>query len=300
MHLKTWKKVENSFMDMKILEETIDLMTGHYLKTAGENFVNAKRAIFVGNDDDYIYNEGAFLDWLVCDRNIDYKKISNKSNEQLINAVKNSYFSIFEVLEIDNNIFVKDIFTGDDFKLENNEDLNYHMIFAGRIIELEIGRYYLKVFSEYDKELKKIFYSGLMKKYNEWFSEKGHIDIKEFINKESVILYKFLSIYDTISLNEEDEEYYVYQIEYIFADKGSVKELLEKEAEFIDECEDGRVYGLNIDEIYFVEVVLSENKLEVETSSEDLIEKCKDRIIKIFGDKVRHLKDLKLFIDDLL
>jgi len=287
-------------MSIKFLEETMDLMAKYYISIAGEEFLNAKRALFSG-EDDVVYNDGIFLDWLICDKNIDYKNITNESNKKFIDAIISSYFSIFEVIEIDGKSFVKDIFTGDDFKLENSDEVNSDTLYAGRIIKFREGKHYLKIFSGYDKELKKVFYSGIMKKYNEWFNEKGAVDIKEFISNESIAIYKFLNIYDTISLNdEEDEDYYVYQIEYIFPDKKLVKGILDKEAEFIEEHDDGMIYRLNVDEVSFVELVLSENKIELETTLEDSIGKCKMKMTEIFGDRIKHLRDVKLFIDDLL
>lgn len=300
-------------MDIEIkIEEILDSLL--LLTSKGEYSEEIEKAY-------ELYMEGlpegtielGFNNWLIFDYKFEngssfiqefYKK--NDLNEveiSLLKAIENSTFSVFKVMETDQRKFLKDVFTKEDYIIDNENKIDRDPIIA-RIINIERKNIIIEVIEKWAETSEKGIKQALLKKYNEIYSENRNKDIGEFVQNNAIIIYKYLMIYKDVEIKSvfEDEEYYVYQSKYKILDSDKFHQTINKSKVLIfqtDEFEN-EIYELYDDKIVLAEIEIINDKFYVECRSQEELDQANLKLENILLDSVLKLKDEVLNIEDLI
>lgn len=251
-----------------------------------------------------------FFEWLVHDfivedrLIIDILKENMEINQNVYDGIINSYISVFDVIKTKNNTILKDIFTGNDFKIL--EDLRFESegIILTRVYPYKDG-YIVLENDTYDNSFKSIFKKIILEKYNQYCSMYEPIDIECFLKDKSLLIYKFYEVIEDVIEKENDyDEFSLYQSLYMIQDKEKVNSILKKSdlIEFDEEYQNESVYKVYDENKHNIiaEIVVTNNKLELECANKDYLDRCNELIDSILGVNVAHVKNEVLSIDDIL
>jgi hypothetical protein len=292
----------------ELLEKLLILTTNkQYLEeinTGEEIFINAlpEDTIKIGFNDwlilDYSFkNGGSFINELLMNGNLkDDEKI-------LLNSIKNSIFSVFTVMESERHTFIKDIFTKEDYLIENISDIDRNPIIA-RVIKYNKKNYIIDIINDWAEESEKSIRKSIYEKYNEFCSKFQNVSIDEFIKKNPIAIYKYLMIYKDIEMKSvfQDEEFFLHVTTYNIVNKDIFDDSIAKSKNIVFQT-DGYVndiYELYIDDMILCEIEVINNNFEIECrNKEDLIEAMKE-IDKVFDKNVIKLKEEVLNVEDLI
>ncbi len=269
----------------------------------------AKTEYLSGIDGDY--KEFGFDNWFLCDFKYDHKDMMTYYQQNqpvlgeekiVLESIQNSWFSYFEVFEVEGKSLLKDLFTKADYQVENSELLAGGTIVAARLYPCE-RKYYIEILENFDGEMHKHVTGAVLSKYNEFCSQNQTIEIEEFIKTQSLLLYKFMNVFKNVSLQDSDadEEFMVYQSDYVFDNRDKVIELISTEGsfEFVEKEEDEEIYSI-IHEGEVIEIVISTNKLELEASTEAIRQVIKTKVEELLKGYITFVQDIILNIDDIL
>lgn len=294
------------------IEELIDrlmvlIADKKYVKTieSGHNFfVNglSENTIEIGFNDwlifDYVFDNGSsFINELYINGNL------KDDEKEVLKAIENSVFSVFDVIQSEKNIFIKDIFTRTDYLIENIEDIDRNPLIA-RVINYKNKNYILSIVNEWAEDSGVSIRKSIYEKYNEFCGEYGNVSIEGFLKKNTIAIYKYLMIYKDIEVKSvfQDEEFYLHLATYRIIDSEMFNTIINETNNIVFQTDE---YNNNIYELYIEDVILSEIEVmndifSVECRSEDdLIEVIKE-IDKVFNKSVIKIKEEILNIEDLI
>lgn len=257
------------------------------------------------------YKEFGFANWFLCDFKHDHKDMMTyyKQNQAVIGedklaleSIQQSIFSYFDVFEVEGKLLLKDMFTKADYKVENSELLVAGTIVAARIYPSE-NKHYIEILENFDGEMHKHVTGAVLGKYNEYCAQHETIEIVEFIKTQSLLLYKFMNVFKNVSFQDSDadEEFMVYQSDYVFKNRDKVIKGISTEGsfEFIDKEGGEEIYGINLDG-HVVEIVITANKLEIEAPTDAIRKEVKTKVeAHLMGD-ITFVHDVILNMDDIL
>jgi hypothetical protein len=292
----------------KLLEKLLILTTNkRYLEeihTGEEMFINAlpEGTVKIGFNDwlilDYSFeNGGSFIDELFASGNLsDDEKI-------LLNSIKNSIFSVFTVMESERHTFIKDVFTREDYLIENISDIDRNPIIA-RVIKYNKKNYIIDTINDWAEESEKSIRKSIYEKYNEFCSKFQNISIDEFIKKNPIAIYKYLMIYKDIEMKSvfQDEEFFLHVATYNIVNKDIFNDSIAKSKNIIFQTDDYKndIYELYIDDMILCEIEVINDNFEIECrNKEDLIDAMIE-IDKVFDKNVIKLKEEILNVEDLI
>jgi len=257
------------------------------------------------------YKEFGFDNWFLCDFKYEGKDmmtyyLQNQTvmaeEKPSVESVRQSWFSYFEVFEIEGKSLLKDLFTRADYKVENSELLGDGTIVAARLYP-DGSKYYIEILEQFDGETHQHVTGAVLAKYNEYCSQFETVAIEQFIKEHSLLLYKFMTVFRNISFQESDseDEFMVFQSDYVFENRDKVIEEISTEGsfEFVDEDEGAEIYSVTF-EGHIVEVVISSNKLEIEAPTEALRKSVKTKVESLLEGYISFVQDIILNIDDIL
>lgn len=216
-------------------------------------------------------------------------------------AIRHHYFSGFEVMRYDNHLFLKDLFTKQDLKLLNPELIENAECVVGRVFEFSEGWVLDPDFEVYTKEAMAAFRKAILERYA---TEGGSEPLDRFIYKRAWMLMRYLDIVESVLEEEvlEEEDYVVHQATYVHQDLAAVRKVLEEAPECeksLDEPED-LIYKVVTDDEIIAEVVLMKNTLVLECTDAPHLVQAKIWLTGLLGDRVVHVADEVLTLDDLL
>lgn len=257
------------------------------------------------------YKEFAFDNWFLCDYKYDdkdmmtyYQQNQTISHEErpYIKSIQNSWFSYFEVFEIQGKSIIKDLFTKADYKVENSDLLADGIIVAARLYPVE-GTYYIEILENFNGDMQQHVTGAVLAKYNEYCVQEGNVDIESFIASESLLLYKFMNVFKNVSFQDSDaeDEFMVYQTDYVFESRDKVVEVLSTEGsfEFLEAEKDEEIYSYT-SQGAVVELVVTNNKLEIEAPNEAIRQVVKDKLEILLSGYITFVQDFVLHMDDIL
>jgi hypothetical protein len=257
------------------------------------------------------YKEFGFDNWFLCDYLYEGKDMMTyyQQNQTLdheerlaLQSVQASWFSYFEVFEIEGKALLKDLFTKADYKVENSELLADGIIVAARLYPQD-GKYYIEILENFNGEMQQHVTGAVLAKYNEYCVQNGNTDVESFLKEESLLLYKFMNVFKNVSFQESDadDEFMVYQSDYVFESRDKVIELLSTEGsfEFLESENDEEIYSFTI-EGAIVELVILKNKIEIEAPNESARQVVKDKVETLLNGYITFVQDLVLQMDDIL
>ena len=207
-------------------------------------------------------------------------------------------------MPIKDKMIIKDLFTKSDYQLD--EALDASSVMLARIYEFN-GKHVLVEEPEFmSDEYKTLLVKGMLEKYNEYCSLFAPIQMDKFVKEHSLILYRFLNIIDNTATEYklDDEDFVVHQSTYIIKNMSDANGILKNNENFTLSLDDeaGSVFKLVSGEHKDViaEIVLADNRLEIECTTAEALEYSKGMIAGILGENATHLRDEVLNIDDLI
>lgn len=314
MHLKILMKVVNNTMsqyeNLAMIEALMVKGIEYFLSKHSNKVIDAAKEDYLkGVDGDY--KEYGFDNWFLTDyvhegRDMMTLFIQNQGltseERETIKSIQGSWFSYFEVFEIEGKSLLKDLFTKEDFKVENSELLGDGSIVAARLYPVG-NDYYIEILEHFDGDMQQHVTGAVLAKYNEYCVQNETVDIGMFIKNASLLLYKFMTVFRNVSFQESDdgEEYAVYQSDYVFENRDKVIEILSTEGsfEFVDEEDGAEIYSFS-HEGAIVELVIGQNKIEIEAPSEASRKEIKSKVESLLEGYISFVQDIILNIDDIL
>lgn len=269
------------------------------------------------NEESIYGSEFGLNQWLIHDYKWDdddtsfaqlYKETTALSDEekQMIEMITKSRLSIFQIQKSVKVPYIKDILTRKDYSIINPESLelfdetSIHLFraypFQGSWIIISEGGVLDKTFLE-------SLYKALMDKYVEHTKIHGPSDLETFVYGNPLLVYKLVEIVEDIeSLEMGNDEYYVvYQSAYVYLDKNQIVKMMENLPNIELAIEEDGVFVYRLFEgQQLAEVILTENKMEVECNTELERKRTKELLQNHFGDLITHVKDEVLDMDQLL
>jgi len=297
----------------EILQDAVDKLLFWAMDEKRSHIVTKASEVFLKGAESDVEMLG-FNDWFVHD----YRDKNNKSIAKLyiedkqpsadeikiLTAVETSVYGAFDRMPIKDKMVLKDMFTKLDYQLENNFEAGSVMLV--RIYKID-GKHMILDLPEFlPQEYQSTLVKGMLEKYNEYCRLFSPIQMEVFVKTHSQVLYRFLNIIDNtaaeFALDEED--FVVHQSTFVTKNMSEAHEILKNNKNFILALDDaaGAVFKLITGEHQDVvaEIVLADDRLEIECTSAESLEFSKDQIADVLSDYVTHLRDDVLNLDDLL
>jgi hypothetical protein len=293
---------------MEGLNEVLDEMLFFLSKKENGFIINSGREDF-GVKDEFSVPKG-FFEWLVHDYKINDKYILDilKENKEIdpevYKGIKDSYISVFDIIKTKNNVILKDIFSGNDFKLLEDLNIDDGGILLTRVYPYKDG-YLLLENQSYSESFKTTFKKSILEKYNEYCAVYEPMDIEEFIKSKSLLVYKFYEVVENvIEADQDQEDLYVYQGTFMIQDMDKFNDIIKglDYIKFDDEYESERIYKVYDDSATSIlaEMVITLKKIEIECSSKDYLDAVCQMLDESFANSIVHVKNEVLSIDDIL
>lgn len=227
------------------------------------------------------------------------------SNE-IMEMMEKSKLSAYEVYTLAGKCFYKDIFTKEDYLVDQGDAGPAGMLFIGRLYPVD-SVYAPKLTGRYMPiSHRESLLLGVMNRMKLDDDDAGRIDPGYFVSKNPELFYWFQQAIDQVEIiNEVNEEelYQVYVSYYGFKDRRAVKERLSDLDRLVLEEDDGAttVFSFrNHEGMLLSEWVLSHNMLEINSISEALRNESKQYLESALGDAVAHLSDKVENLDTIL
>jgi hypothetical protein len=252
--------------------------------------------------------------WLIHDF-----KITNKNtfimeyaekvqcDKDLVKKLENNLFSVFEVLKDSRNVYVKDIFTKNDYAIAEAEKLVEGTLISGRIYTVDGKHYLIPEGDVMPAEYKNNLIKAVFEKYNEFTSHKGAVSIDGFVKENSIVIKKFLEIFRNVETTENiiEEDLLVYQTNYAVKDTGEVIELIKSWDNTDVEMHDGsflvvQLYQNEKKEVLIAEIVVNMKKLELECRDQESRQVSKKFLEDKLNGYIVYVNDEILDIEDIL
>ncbi len=218
-------------------------------------------------------------------------------------------FSAYEVVKYASAIGLKDIFTRQDFTVKNESSLSEGDILVGSLYQMGAQQFISEDAMIFPIAYKETLVKGMMEKYNEYVTHEEMIDLEGFVEKEPVILMKFIEILNEVEEEnyEAHDDYLVYQSVYLVGDPIGFKNLLKQDSDFEISLEES---GFIVAKLYadkgteeenlIAEVVVDGNRIEIESLDDFRQNMAKEKFERTFKDLIAHFKDEVLSMDDLI
>jgi len=307
------KNLEYKVID-KIIYFLMEPENKKYLDTAKDAF----NKLF--DELEFINKDEGFLLWLIWDyplkdnmkiiekySMINQEKLLDNDEKKMLKSLKNGKFSVFRIIDND-GIILKDLFTHEETKLENllgyTKTDNNNIIF-GRVYEFENNNFIFDDYIMVDKSFRAFIERNIYEKYENYISYDKNINISDFINENSLLIYKLGAIIKRmIEEQNSNEDYKVWQSVYVFEDKSAILDRLLKSDNIILEYEENNQTFLklyNPQRNLIAEIAIQNNKMEIECNNKSDIAESKELLERLLADMdIKHSKDEVLTIEDLL
>lgn len=312
MLIDEFKAFENELVD-KVLYFAMGTDYSSDLEKAKDTFIK------LHNENNYPIQEKNFSSWLLWEYRLEngknffeeyieiYGSILTEEEGKILVELANTYVSIYESVLTDKKRKLKDIFTNEEFLIEEaKEEININEVIIGRIVSYNGMNYVLDDHNTLDRR----FQNGVEKIFHEKYEEyknKGKFLTKEqFIKDNPLLLYSFANIIEDLARNqiEYDTEYNVIQSNYVVLDNKKTYDCLLNSSNIeFDYKEKDMVCFIMYDQgknRVLCEIILYKDKLEMECTSENDKVKAKKTLEKVANGLIQHVKDELLSIDDIL
>ena len=210
-------------MNLELLDEIYNELYAYISLPIHETAFTNGKSIFVMNEDGS--DTDGFAEWLIFNyRNTDQKRTidlfrlpsEDEMNSVLLNALKKSFRSIFDVKIERGQVYLKDIFTNDDY-LVSSTLLEADRLVSARLITVdgenaivgdtfEMDTFYLESVRKY-----------LLDQYNQFVQTNGMMSLTDFLDLNGHLLYKVMTILTQVEEeNSDSDELVLYQATYAF------------------------------------------------------------------------------------
>ena len=302
-------------IEEKILEYILDNKFRHEIEEAKNSFYDQQKQGSINTPLNLDFNSWLIYDYKMEDGKtffesyyINNHKYLSEQQERIMEKVIRSFASLYELKELKKNKgLFKDVFRKTESWISGNH-LNQiavkDLVFS-RIIKVNDefkffgGKIYLPGF------LRNSIERNIISHYEEYKSRNQYVSWDNFLDENRLLLYKYIGIAaDVINhdVEEDEEKYHVWQSAYLIKDARNVKDILLKHSFIQFDMEDSGSTYFKITEKgrHLAELVLSNNRCELECTSEKDREKAKKIFESVLNDLVVHYKDEVIGIDDII
>ena len=218
-------------------------------------------------------------------------------------AAKNSILSVFKVFELERYTYIKDVFTKEDYMIENMMDIDRNPIIA-RVITYKKKNFIIEVVNEWAEESEDSIRKSIYEKYNEYCSKIKNTEINEFLRKNAIIIYKYLMIYKDIKIKSvfQDEEFFLHLATYSIINMDMFNKSINESENIVFQTDeyDNDIYELSMENVVICEIEVISNNFEIQCrNNEDLVESMNE-IDRIFKNSIVKLKEEVLNVEDLI
>lgn len=308
---------------VEALQEFLDAVLFFAMKPEYAPHVERASKIFTKEwaEDTLYASEFGFNHWLIHnyrfeDQAENFISLYMKENpgtaeeEPFARMAEKCVLSVYQIIRTEHNILLKDVLTRKDFILAN-EDLTTHLdetaLHLLRLYPDGPGWLAIQEGAAFESSFREALNRGVLEKFSEYCRLRGPQDLEKFIYENPMMIYKFVEIIESLEITEtsSEEEYTVYQGTYVLKNIRETAQLLETLPGIeLAIAEDGvwifRLPVLDEPEVQLAEIVLSENKMEVECTAAQDLATCRGLLEAHLGAGIVHLKDEVLDIDSLL
>lgn len=299
----------------KIMEKFNDLTEELLILTTENQYIDeikhAHDVFMQGLPEDTV--EIGFNQWLIFDyffRNgstfineLYKRKPENSDDINYLKALEQSTFSVFQIHEGNKQSFLKEIFTKNDYKIENSISQHSSPLIA-RVVTLNRKHYLLNTVDIWQESSIKSIRQSILKKYNEVHNTDKSITIERFIKEYSMVLYKYLMIYKDAEIKSvfEDEEFYVYQSLYQLKKKKDFNDIVNESnvIKFQTDEYENKIFELYDGGLVVAEIELIKDQFNVECKNQEDLDLANELLADIFDDSIVKIKDEILNIEDLI
>ncbi len=220
----------------------------------------------------------------------------------LLKLLEDSVYGAFKSMEVAGKQLVKDVFTKKDYYVVGE---GFQGLAVGRLYPDDQGQWMLSEDVEMLPEAyETMLVKGIMEKYNDYCRDFEPVDMEHFMTHQSLVLYRFMAIIDQTESEEWEDasDYMLYQGIYVVEKMLETADFIRKEDQFVVSLEEAgaMVFRLMEGDQILAEIVLSENRLEIECNAENDLHRAKEKVEEIMGNRIIYLKDEVLHLDDIL
>lgn len=306
-------------LELKIEEDVLSFLSmpqfRKEIEGAKDYFYNYIEQGDMNRDLQMDFNSWLIYDYRLQDGKTFLEKYYHTEKEHLSEEEKcfiqnqlNAYLSIYEIYEIQgDNVRIRDIFVKEEYfiPLDNIDDAKTKELVLARVME-NGGQYRLTGNKQYIPGIFKSTMERNIYEYYEDYKNKNRFGTwKTFLRDHSELLYKYLGIIEELLIRQEeedDERYRVWQSVYLIKDTRNIKQMLlaYDQIELDGEDRGSCYFKLMSNKKILGELVLKNNRLELECVSENDRKTAKKFIEKILGENGKHYKDEIFSIEDLV
>ena len=300
-------------MNIEMIEKIYNDLYEFIVMPSNKKELDIAKQQFVLKDDQS--DTDGFAEWLIFNylhsethqNMIDRFKLKqpldeNKEAVAILEALKKSQRSIFEVNLEHERVALKDIFTNDDFLLESGVSESTPLISA-RVISIDNTHTVVGDIFELEVSFKESIKKYILDQYNQFTQSQGITPMDSFLDANGHLLYKVLDIVNQVEEeNAYEDELNLYQSTYAFrCNQDELYELFMTLSlpVFADEEEEPILRVMEEDRI-LAEIEISNGQFYVLCNSPEHSKAMKKVIEPILRADIVFLKDEIFSLEDLL
>lgn len=300
-------------MNIEMIEKIYNDLYEFIVMPSNKKELDIAKQQFVLKDDQS--DTDGFAEWLIFNylhsethqNMIDRFKLKqpldeNKEAVAILEALKKSQRSIFEVNLEHERVALKDIFTNDDFLLESGVSESTPLISA-RVISIDNTHTVVGDIFELEVSFKESIKKYILDQYNQFTQSQGITPMDSFLDANGHLLYKVLDIVNQVEEeNAYEDELNLYQSTYAYrCNQDELYELFMTLSlpVFADEEEEPILRVMEEDRI-LAEIEISNGQFYVLCNSPEHSKAMKKVIEPILRADIVFLKDEIFSLEDLL
>lgn len=291
------------------IRKTVDDALLHVSRKENRHMIEEALKIYLspfGEQQVELDKEHGFNSWLIHDYAsvVDSPLLEKFYEDSLMKeTIEKSVYSIFKVVVETKQIVFKDVITSVDYIIDDD-----HLYNAGDLVKIRLypveDKWVMLDNPEYlEPSMETLVRKSVMSKYNAYCSMNEPMHIEVFVKTQSQLIYHLTNIIDFYEAELEDEdEYQVHVATYAMKDKEVLLDLLLDSDEFqmIEVDGDNTIVHMLSDDIQLAELVISHDRVEIESTSKSCLGLVRDAFERLLGASATFLKEEMLRLDDLL
>ena len=226
----------------------------------------------------------------------------NDADKAIINAIKNSRRSIFEIRTEHEKTAFKDIFTSDDYIIENFVT-GEGQLASARLVAFE-GKYYLiGDYFELELEYKESIKKYLLDQYNQYTIVQGPTPLDVFFDLNGHLIFKVMGIIQNVSEeNALDDGLLLYQATYAFncGMEDLYDQLMKLEFPVYADEEEEPILRVMDDDIILAEIEITNGMFYVLCNDERHLETMLNMMKPILNEHIVFVKSETFTLEDML
>lgn len=297
-------------MNYEALDHLFDQLYEFAVSPEHHNALKRAEKAFIVSED--FSDTNGFAEWFIFNyrdqvggqRLIDKFIESNQEakNTPLLLALGKSLRSLFEIRMERGKSIVKDIFTGEDYLLENAlQETN--LLLSARLVSIEHENHLIGDIFEFDLEYRDTFKKIILENYNQTVNQYGPTPLSVFLDLNGHLLYKIMDIVHQVDEeNAYDQELMLHQATYAY--NCTTEELYDrlmtiKFPVYSDEDEEPILRVMEEDQI-IAEIEITNSQIYVLCNNESHLNKMIEAMSSLISQDLVFLKSETFTLEELL